>query len=221
MPRPNIIAVDGPVASGKTAVGRMLSQRVKYRFLDTGSLYRAITWAALQRGIEMSDEGLLGTLAREVTIRVKEQDLGAVTVDNEDITGKLRVPEVEEHVSRVSQVLEVRRSLVAQQQAIARDGRIVIVGRDIGTVVMPQAELKLFLMAPADERARRRYREMMERGEKVDYKEVLREMEERDKLDTERVHSPLQPAPDAHLLDTRDMNVDQVVERILALMEDH
>ena len=225
MPRPNVISIDGPVASGKTAVGKLLSQSLNYRFLDTGSLYRAITWVALRRGVEMQDDGLLGKLAQDVTIRVKEQDMRTVTVDGEDVTGKLHVPEIDEHVSRVSQVLEVRSSLMEQQRAMARDGRIVMAGRDIGTVVLPEAEMKLFLMAPSSERALRRYHEMMESGERANYEQVLYqvlyEVEERDRVDTERIHSPLQPAPDAHLIDTEGMNVDEVVKRVLELMEDH
>ena len=221
MPRPSVIAIDGPVASGKTAVGRLLSQRLSYRFLDTGSMYRAITWVALQRGVEIGDEGMLGRLAQEVHIQVKEPDLAAVTVEGQDITSKLQLPEVTEQVSRVSQVLEVRCALVEQQQVIAHGGKIVMAGRDIGTVVLPDAELKLFLKAPTTERARRRHLEMVERSEGVDYQQVLREMEERDRLDTERVHSPLKPASDALVLETQGLNVEQVVDSILKLMEGH
>ena len=221
MPRPSVIAIDGPVASGKTAVGRLLSQRLSYRFLDTGSMYRAITWVALHRGVDIGDEGMLGKLAREITIQVKEQDLGAVIVEGQDITAKLQLPEVAEQVSRVSQVLEVRCALVEQQQVIAYGGKIVMVGRDIGTVVLPDAELKLFLKAPTAERARRRHLEMVERGEKVDHQQVLGEIEERDRLDTERVHSPLKPASDALIMETQGLNVEQVVDSILKHMEGH
>jgi cytidylate kinase len=216
---PSAIAIDGPVAAGKTAVGRLLSRRLGYRFLDTGTMYRAVTWLALERGIDVEDEEALARLAREAVIEVSQEgQRDTVQVNGRDITQVIRRPEVEQNVSLVARLPRVRRALVEKQRAIADGGSIVMAGRDIGTVVLPDAGLKVFLLASVEERARRRYLELRGMGQDVAYEEVLRELKMRDKLDSERSHSPLRPAPDAHLIDTDGVDVEQVVERILALM---
>ena len=218
MCRPDIIAIDGPVATGKSVVGRLLAKRLGYRFLDSGAMYRALTWLAIDQGINVEDEGSLVVLSSSSTIGVGEGE------DEVFINGKL-VPleeqriEIDKKVSLVAQVPEVREALVHQQRQLAEGGRMVIVGRDIGTVVVPNAPLKLYFQASPLERSKRRYQELRARGHKVELDQVLEEMETRDKLDSERVHSPLIPADDAHLINTEELIIEQVVEKILKLIE--
>ena len=215
-----VIAVDGPVASGKTTVGRLLAQRLGYRFLDTGIMYRAITWAALEAGVSPKDGRRLVALALERKIEVAFQRDGqaSVLVDGQDVAAHLRKESVEESVSLVSQVPGVRDILVALQRHVAEEGRMVMAGRDIGTVVLPNAPLKVFLTASVATRARRRHAELQTSGRSVPYQEVLDDLARRDKLDSERKIAPLRPAADAHRIDTDDLNIEMTVERILELV---
>ena len=213
------IAIDGPVAVGKTVVGRLLARRLGFRFLDTGVMYRAVTLAALERAVPLEDGAGLTRLAEEIAIDVLETDAGhQVLVDREDVTGRLRTPDVEHGASVVSQVQGVRKALVRKQRAMADVGRWVVVGRDIGTVVLPDADVKLFLEASVEERARRRYEELCAQGGNVDPKVVRSELEERDRRDTHRAHSPLRAAPDARRFVTDGLTVEQVVEHVVTLV---
>jgi cytidylate kinase len=218
LPRPAIIAIDGPVAAGKTSVGKLLSRELRYRFLDTGIMYRAITWLALDRGIDVEDESALGRLAWETVMGLKDGDEGVIVVDGREVSEELRRPEVDRAVSLVSKVPDVRTALVEQQREIARGDRIVVVGRDIGTVVLPYADLKLFLVASVSKRAERRYMELTRQGYDVEYDQVLKDLEARDDLDTGRAHSPLRPAPNATLVDTDDIDLGQVIQRVMDLV---
>jgi cytidylate kinase len=218
LPRPAIIAIDGPVAAGKTSVGKLLSRELRYRFLDTGIMYRAITWLALDRGIDVEDESALGRLAGETVMGLKDGDEGVIIVDGREVSEELRRPEVDRAVSLVSKVPDVRTALVEQQREIALEGRIVVVGRDIGTVVLPYADLKLFLVASVSKRAERRYMELTRQGYHVEYDQVLKDLEARDDLDTGRAHSPLRPAPNATLVDTDDIDLGQVIQRVMDLV---
>ncbi len=215
-----VIAVDGPVASGKTTVGRLLAQRLGYRFLDTGVMYRAITWAALEAGISPEDSQRLVSLAQEQRMEVVFQQDGQalVLVDGRDAAAHLREERVEQSVSLVSQVAGVREILVALQRSVAEEGRMVMAGRDIGTVVLPDAPLKVFLTASVAERARRRHAELYTSGNGVPFQDVLEELANRDKLDSERKVAPLRPALDAHVLATDGLSIERVLERILELM---
>lgn len=219
MAAPEVIAMDGPVAAGKTAVGKLVAQRLGYRFLDTGSMYRAVTWLALEEAVPLETPAL-AALARRVRIRVVESPRGTrILVAERDVTDQLRTRKVEDAVSIVSQVKEVREAMVRQQQEIAREGRIVMAGRDIGTVVLPDAKLKVYLIASVEERARRRYEEFRALGRQASYDDVLANLRERDKLDSQRAHSPLRPAEDARTIDTDGKGLEQVVAEILALAE--
>ena len=221
MSKSSAIAIDGPVAAGKTAVGKLLARKLGYRFLDTGNMYRGITWAAISREVDLRDPDRLGKLADDVTIDVVPGNGNGdrLLLDGEDITHRLRKTEVERAVSQVASIGPVRKALVEKQRAMGQAGRIVMVGRDIGTVVLTDAELKVYLSASVEERARRRHRELRELGQKVSYGRVVQELMRRDKIDTERSHSPLQAAGDAHVLNTDGIGVEEVVEKILAMVE--
>ena len=213
------IAIDGPVASGKTVVGRLVAQRLGFSFLDTGEMYRAVTWAALQSGIELSDEGALATLTHGLPIRLAtSEDGGRLLVDGQDVSDHLRDQEVERGVSLVAKVPGIRRALVKQQRALARKGPIVMAGRDIGTVVLRRAPIKVYLAAPVDVRARRRFLELQGQGDSRDYAQVVNDLSMRDKIDSERADSPLRPAEDAVLIDTDDLRVEELAQKILGLV---
>ena len=215
--RPSL-AIDGPVASGKSTVGRLVAARLGYRFLDTGTMYRALTWAALRRGLDFGDGDALEALARSVRLEVTPADDGGsgdrLLLDGVDVTGHLRDLEVERWVSALSAVAGVRRVLVAAQRAMAAQGGVVMVGRDIGTVVLPDAPVKVYLEASVTERARRRHAEVD--GPTED--EVQAELRRRDALDSERADSPLRAADDAVVIETDGMGIEAVVERIVALV---
>ena len=216
-----VIAIDGPVASGKTAVGRLLARRLGYRFLDTGAMYRAVTWAAMEAGVDLGNAEVLTDLAQERVMEVVFDDEGEVRVllDKRDVTPYLRRQEVEEGVSQVAKVPGVRDVLVAHQRRIAQGERLVMAGRDIGTVVLPEAPVKVFLTASVEERARRRYQELQSMGKVMEYRQVLEDTEQRDRLDSERQVAPLRAAEDASVMATDGLSVEQAVERIMALVE--
>ena len=214
------IAIDGPVASGKTVVGRLIAQRLGFRFLDTGIMYRAVTLVALNRGVEPGDDEALTGLAESLEMRLVPGEAGdRLVVDGEDVTDFLREPEVDRGVSQVSAVSGVRSALVEQQRAIAGEGSIVMLGRDIGTVVLPKADVKVFLTASVEVRARRRYRELQENGSDISYEQVASDLERRDRIDRERAASPLRPADDATQIDTDSLGVEEIAKRILAAVE--
>ena len=212
----NVIALDGPVASGKTVVGRELARQLAFRYLDTGVMYRAITWLALRCATPLADEEELGDLANRHPIRLSGMEGDQVWVGKHQVGPELREDRVERHVSLVARVPQVRRALVQQQRSLAGEGKIVMAGRDIGTVVLPNADLKVYLSASPEQRARRRWRDLVDQGQDVDFQKVLRETRERDEIDSNRADSPLRPAEDALTLDTGQLTVDQVVKRILA-----
>jgi CMP/dCMP kinase len=220
--KPTKVAIDGPVACGKSAVGNLTARRLGLRFLDTGMMYRAFTWQVLERGIDPEDEKAVSQLAKEVKVELKAAlpdvaDSGQVFVDGQDARPFLVRPDIEAAVSLVSQLPAVREAMLGVQRAETDRGDIVVAGRDIGTVVMPEADLKVYLDASRLERARRRYEQARLRGQKVTLKNVLDELERRDGIDSGRRTSPLRPAEDAVILPTDGLNPDQVVERILAL----
>lgn len=217
--RPQLVAIDGPVAVGKSTIGSLLAQRLGYFFVDTGVMYQALTWKALKIGIDLKDEEKLSQLAANTKIEFAGKQSLNVFVDGEDISDKVHSPEVEESVSLLSRVLEVRRAIVKEQRRLAQGGGVVMAGRDIGTVVLPDAKLKIFLTASPEMRAQRRYIELLNEGEKADYKAILNELVRRDEMDSQRAVSPLKPATDTKIIDTGDLAPEQVVQKILDLME--
>jgi len=223
MPFAKIIAIDGPAASGKSTLGHKLAQALGYLYFDTGVMYRAITWLALQRRLEIGDETAITALAEQAQIDVRppsEDDGRAYDVfaDGQDITWEIRSAEVDANVSPVSAYAGVRKALSVQQRRIGTRGNVVMVGRDIGTVVLPEADLKIYLDASVEERARRRYDELRQRGEAADYAHILAAMRKRDRIDSTRQVAPLRAAEDAYILCSDGLDADQVLERVKALV---
>jgi CMP/dCMP kinase len=220
---PPAIAIDGPAASGKTTIGKMLAELLGYLLLDTGSMYRAATLAVLQKGVDPGDEAAVAGMTHDLKLEIRpasgESDgrLYSVLLDGRDVTWELRTPAVDANVSQVSAYPEVRRVLVQQQHEIAQRYQVVMVGRDIGTVVLPDAELKLYISASAAERAGRRYRERQSHGIPSDYDDILADVIRRDHLDGSRAHSPMRPAADAILIDSTGRSPETILEQILSL----
>lgn len=223
MTLPEIITIDGPAASGKSTIGRMVAETLGYLFFDTGIMYRAVTWLVLERGIDTTDIPRVIQLAEDINIDVREPTVDDgriydILANGVDITWNVRCPEVDANVSQISTYPGVRNALTHQQRRIGLRGRVVMVGRDIGTVVLPEAELKIFLDASMEERARRRFRERSARGETVDFQEILRSMRKRDQIDSTREVAPLRPAEDAVVLNSDLLSVEQVFNQIMALL---
>jgi len=217
--KPQLIAIDGPVAVGKSSVGSLLAKRLGYVFFDTGMMYRAFTWKVLKSCISIEDKQKLCQLANTTKfdfVPLQGCYLSPL-IDDEDVSSELLRPEVEEQVSLTSKIAGVRQTLILEQRRLAQRGKIVMAGRDIGTVVLPWAELKIFLTASTEERARRRYKELLERGENSSLEIVLADLKKRDEMDIHRTISPLKPAEDAIIIDTENLTLEQVVDKIYAL----
>lgn len=216
------IAIDGPAGSGKSSVGKALASQIGFRFLDTGLMYRAATWNAVQNGIDVRDPDAVTMAVSRMEISVGDGDDGEnlILVNGEDVTRFLHSTQVDDSVSAVSAISGVREILVAEQRRIAGEGEIVMVGRDIGTVVIPDAPLKIYLTASARTRAIRRHRDFVAEGTDVDLEDILRSIEQRDHLDSSREDSPLKPADDARMLDTDGLSFDEVVDRLVLFTEE-
>jgi cytidylate kinase len=219
---PSIIAIDGPAASGKSTLGLKIAQELGYLFFDTGVMYRAVTWIALDHDIDVKDETKVTALAEQTPIDVapaSRSDGRAcdVLVAGKDITWETRLPAVDASVSVVSAYVGVRTALSKQQRRIGQRGKVVMVGRDIGTVVLPEADLKIYLDASAEERAKRRFDEMVARGANVNYEDILAKVIERDRIDSTRDVAPLKAAEDAVVIDSNNLSVEEVFEKVLAL----
>ena len=219
MSYPKIVAIDGPAASGKTTIANLLAERWKYLFFDTGVMYRAVTWLALEKQIPTKDEPAVSALAEKIQIDVEppSKDDGReydVLVDGVDVTWDLRTPKVDAKVSKVSAYPAVRKALTKQQRRIGLRGKVIMVGRDIGTVVLPEADLKIFLDADVDERARRRFNQRIDRGEQVEFSKILKKLKKRDKIDSTREIAPLRVASDAVVINTDTLSVAEVLSKI-------
>ena len=213
----SIIAIDGPAGAGKSTVAKRVAERLGYIYIDTGAMYRGVAWKTLRSGGEVTDESILRAVT-DIDIRLSCTDGGTrVTVDGTDVTGEIRTPEVTGIVSRVAALAPVREKMVELQRMMAQSGKVVMDGRDIATNVLPNADVKVFLSASVEERARRRYQEMKAKGYDVDLSELQKEIAARDKQDSEREISPLRQADDAVLIDSTGLSIEEVTARILAL----
>lgn len=217
-----IIAIDGPAASGKSTVAKRIAQKLGFDYLDTGAMYRALTWNALREKVDISDAETLGALAQHTKIYFDwdgKKLQKKIFVNDRDVTHEIRSPKVNSAVSIVSKALAVRQKMARTQRNFARGKNVVVEGRDIGTVVFPDAEVKVFLTATPKERARRRQRELLEKGHRIRLATLEREIIARDKIDSSRLSSPLFKASDAHLVDTTGREVEEVVQEVLELIE--
>ena len=225
----NIITIDGPAAAGKSTIGYQIAQWLDFLFFDTGIMYRAVTWAMLERGNDAADIDTVGCIAESLPIEIdppqSNQTDGrqaTVRIGDQDITWAIRTPRVDQKVSAVAENAQVRLALTRQQRRIglaygsgsAEKLGVVMAGRDIGTVVLPEAPLKIYLSAPVEERARRRSQELMARGKQANFARVLAAMRQRDEIDSQRAIAPLRPADDAFLLETVGSSIEQIVSQI-------
>jgi cytidylate kinase len=214
-----VVAIDGPAGAGKSTIARRLADRLGYLYIDSGAMYRAVVLWALRVGVELGDPHRLEQLARQASIEL-EPASSRVLLNGEDITEPIRTPEVSEAASRVSTIGGVRRAMVEEQRRMAARSSVVMEGRDIGTVVFPDADIKIFLDADPAVRAGRRLRESAEKGEALDPKEMARQIRERDQRDRTRSEAPLVQAPDAVYVDSTGLTIEQVEERILKLIRE-
>lgn len=208
-----IVAIDGPAGAGKSTVAKAVAKRLGYRYMDTGAMYRALAWKVMRRGADPDDESALGAILEST-----EVDLGAdhsVMLDGADVSGAIRTPEVGQMASRVSGMPVVRRRMADLQRAMGRSGCVVAEGRDMGTVVFPDAEVKVYLDASPETRARRRFRELAGQDPALTLEETLADVTRRDRRDKERAVAPLRKADDAVLIDSTTLSVDAVVEKVL------
>lgn len=224
MKLPKTIAIDGPAASGKSTLAEKLAGTLGYLLFDTGVMYRAVTLAALETLHAVDNEMEVTSLAEGVQIDVEPPTKNDgrkydVLLNGEDVTWQIRLPEVDANVSHVSAYPGVRKAMTAQQRRIGQRGGVVMVGRDIGTVVLPEAELKIYLDASVEERARRRFEEVQMRGENQTYPEILASMRRRDQIDSTRAVAPLRPAKDAVIINSDELNIEQVLEKVVGLFE--
>ena len=226
MGMPEIIAIDGPAGSGKSTIGKLLAEHLDYLYFDTGVMYRAVTLAAINQGIDIENELRVSSIAKNVKIDIQTPTINDgrecdILMAGRDVTWDIRSPEVDAKVSIVSAYPKVRHILSEKQRQIGLQGRVVMMGRDIGTVVLPEADLKIYLEASLEERARRRYHERIQRREDVDYDSILAMLRERDRIDSTREFAPLKPADDSIVIDTDGMNIQQVFATILELTKKH
>lgn len=210
-----VVAIDGPAGAGKSTVAQIAAKKLGFTYIDTGAMYRAVAWKTLQQKKEVTDE-LIVEVVKDIKVRLQYAD-GAtkVFVDDYEVTGEIRTPEINAIVSQVAALGPVREKMVAQQREMAENDSVLMDGRDIATNVLPNADVKIFLTASIEERARRRFKEMQEKGFSVEFEKLKADIAARDKADSERAISPLVQAEDAELLDTSDMSIDEVVQAIL------
>jgi cytidylate kinase len=215
-----VVAIDGPAGAGKSTVAHELAKRLGYLLVDTGALYRGVALAARERGVGWDDGPALGVLARSLRLgfAVNSDGSARLLLDGRDRADDIRTPEISMGASDVSKHPEVRTALLGIQRELGRGGGVVLEGRDIGTVVFPHAEAKVFLTASAEKRAARRVAELQARGMTAEYETTLREVQARDAQDSGRPVAPLKPAADSHIVDTTELSIEQVVDRLLDLV---
>lgn len=219
----NLIAIDGPAASGKSTLAELIANKLNYFFFDTGVMYRAVTLAALEQVKNLDDEAKVTDVANRIQIDVQPASVQDgrvmdILVDGKDVTWQIRTPEVDHNVSKVSAYAGVRQAMTEQQRRIGERGSMVMVGRDIGTVVFPDAKFKIYLEASPEERARRRFVEVQKRGEPTSYEEILASIRKRDEVDSSRAVAPLKPADDAFVIDSDGKTIDIVLEEALQIL---
>ncbi|MFW6381415.1 MAG: (d)CMP kinase [Bacillota bacterium] len=218
----NVIAIDGPAAAGKSTLARAIARQLDFKYLDTGAMYRALTWLALKKNIDLNDPHALSELARNMNLKclpARNNNGSRILINDREITSQLRIPAIDNNVSKIARVRGVREAMVQIQRQIAAGGKIVMDGRDIGSRVLPDAEYKFFITASLQERAIRRYRELKEKNPELTLAQVKEDIKKRDHLDKNREVSPLVRAEDARLIDTTELSIEEVVSRVKHIIE--
>ena len=212
-----VIAIDGPAAAGKSTVSKAVAKKLGYTYIDTGAMYRAYTWHCLDRGLDCTDEK--ACVAEIPNVHIELKPGGTVLCNGKDITREIRMPIINKNVTPVCQMKPIRLFLVDQQREMAAKDNVIMDGRDIGTYVLPNAEVKIFQVASPECRAQRRYKENMEKGIPCTYEEILEDVNRRDKADSERAFAPLKPAEDSIFLDTSELSIDEVVNKVIEIID--
>ena len=215
------IAIDGPAGAGKSTIAKKLAEKLQFVYIDTGAMYRTLALACLKKGVDIEDEKLVSETAEAADIDIRYLDgVQHMFLENEDVSGEIRTEPVSKAASDTSRYLRVRERLVALQQELAERYNVVMDGRDIGTVVLPHADLKIFMTASVEVRALRRYKEYLEKGQEADLDAIREDIAQRDYNDSHRANSPLRQAEDAILLDTSDLSIDEVTDAIIRIYEE-
>jgi len=222
-----IIAIDGPAAVGKSTMGKLIARELGYTYIDTGAIYRAITWKVLKNNFNINNENIISDLVSDTCITIertntnKLENYNCIFVDGEDVTEEIRDPNIDRNVSQIARLPKIRKQLIYLQRKLAEKGNIVMEGRDIGSVILPQADIKLYFTASEEERIKRRYTELKDKGYSVDYEEVKKQIVQRDEIDSKRKYAPLIKAEDAIVIDSTEKSIEEVREEILEIIKKH
>ncbi len=220
------IAIDGPAAVGKSTMGKLIARELGFLYIDTGAIYRAITWKVLKNNIDINDEDTISELVSNTSITIEKTDTKNLNdyyhifVDGEDVSEEIRDPRIDQNVSQIARLPKIRKQLIYLQRKLAEKGNIVMEGRDIGSVILPQADIKFFFTASEEERIKRRYKELIEKGYNIGYEVVKKQIIQRDKIDSKRKYAPLIRAKDAILIDSTGKSIEEVKDKILKIINE-
>ena len=220
-----IIAIDGPAAVGKSTMGKLIARELGFLYIDTGAIYRAITWKVLKSNISLNDENIISNLVSNTCVTIEKanckslNDYYHIFVDGEDITEEIRNPRIDQNVSQIARLPKIRKQLICLQRKLAKKGNIIMEGRDIGSIILPQADIKFYFTASEEERIKRRYKELINKGYSIDYEEVKKQIIQRDKIDSKRKYAPLIKAKDAILIDSTKKSIEEVKDKILKIIK--
>lgn len=221
------VAIDGPAAVGKSTMGKLIARELGFLYIDTGAIYRAITWKVLKNSINIKDEDVISNLVSDTCITIERanckslNDYYYIFVDGEDVTEEIRNPRIDQNVSQIARLPKIRKKLIYLQRKLAEKGNIVMEGRDIGSVILPQADIKFYFTASEEERIKRRYKELINNGYSIDYEEVKKQIIQRDKIDSKRKYAPLIKAKDAILIDSTEKSIEEVKDNILKIIKNY
>ena len=222
-----IIAIDGPAGVGKSTMGKLIARELGFLYIDTGAIYRAITWKVLKNNINIDDEEMISNLVSDTCITIERANNKSLNdyyyypifVDGEDVTEEIRNPRIDQNVSQIARLPKIRKQLIYLQRELAEKGNVVMEGRDIGSMILPQADIKFYFTASEEERIKRRFKELINKGYSVDYEVVKKQIIQRDKIDSMRKYAPLIKAKDAIIIDSTEKNIEEVKDKILKIVK--